>query len=62
MTIETNVGNFGSFKDLGAFMTDKKLGSVDLLKADLWGTNIKLFNAMRLSFPDVLTLADASAQ
>lgn len=61
MIIETNVGNFDSFKDLRDRMTEEKLGSVDLLKADLWGFNIKLFNPMRLSFPDVLALADASA-
>lgn len=62
MIIETNVGNFGSFKDLRAFMTEEKLGSVEVLKADYWGINLKLSNNLRLSFPDVLLLADASAQ
>lgn len=62
MIIETNIGNFGSFKDLLTCMTQEKHYSVDVLKADYWGINLKLSSNLRLSYSDVQNLVNASAQ
>lgn len=60
MTIETNIGNFGNFRDMLTCMTQEHHDTVDVLKADYWGINLKLTNNLRLSLSDVRNLADAS--
>lgn len=39
MTIATEFGNFGSFKDLNAFMRLEGKASVFVSSADYWGIN-----------------------
>lgn len=60
MTIETNIGNFGNFRDMLTCMTQEHHDTVDVLKADYWGINLKLTNNLQLSLSDVRNLADAS--
>lgn len=60
MIIETNIGNFGNFKDLLTCMTQEHHNTVDVLKADYWGINLKLTNDLQLSLSDVRKLVDSS--
>ncbi len=60
MIIETNIGNFGNFKDLLTCMTQERHNTVDVLKADYWGINLKLTNDLQLSLSDVRKLVDSS--
>lgn len=39
MTIATEFGNFGSFKDLNTFMRLERKDSVFISSADYWGIN-----------------------
>lgn len=60
MTIETNIGNFGNFRDILTCMTQEHHDTVDVLKADYWGINLKLTRNLQLSVSDVRKLADVS--
>ena len=53
MIIETDIGNFGNFKDLLTCMTQEKHDSVEVYKAEYWFANVKLTNDLRLTRSDV---------
>ena len=56
MHIETNLGNFGSLKDLETCMRLENHSKVIIHKADWWGTNLKLMNHLELTYAEVLNL------
>lgn len=60
MIIETNIGSFGNFEDLLTCMTQEHHDTVNVLRADYWGINLKLTNDLKLSLPDVQKLVDSS--
>lgn len=57
MILETNIGNFGNFKDLETCMRLEKHEKVVIHKADWWGTNLKLMNHLELTYAEVLKMS-----
>lgn len=56
MILETNLGNFGKFKDLEMCMRFENHKSVVIHKADYWGINLKLTKDLTLSYQEVLKI------
>lgn len=56
MILETNLGNFGTFKDLETCMRLEEYESVVVNKADYWGINLKLTKDLTLSYQEVLKI------
>lgn len=56
MILETNLGNFGTFKDLEICMRLEEHESVVINKADYWGINLKLTKDLTLSYQEVLKI------
>lgn len=57
MIIETNIGNFGNFKDLEICMRLENHDKVVINKADWWGTNLKLLKNLELTYEEVLKMS-----
>ncbi len=58
MIIETDIGNFGNFKDLLTCMTQEKHDSVEVYKAEYWFANVKFIKDLRLSYSDVQNIVN----
>ena len=56
MKIETNIGNFGDFKNLEICMRLENHKKVVINKADWWGTNLKLLKNLELTYEEVLEM------
>ena len=60
MVIETNIGNFGSLKDLEIFMRSENHNKVIIDKATALGMNWKIMKNLELSYAEVLKASKIS--
>ena len=58
MILETNLGNFGTFKDLEMCMRLENHKNVIINKADYWGIDLKLTKDLSRSYREVLTIVE----
>lgn len=58
MILETNLGNFGTFKDLETCMRLENHKNVIINKADYWGIDLKLTRDLMLSYQEVLKILE----
>lgn len=56
MILETNIGNFGTFKDLEMCMRFENHNTVLIHKADWWGVNLKLMDKLELTYDEVVKI------